>query len=228
MTGLTYDNRDQAQEDRRQQERLLEALGAAPAQLRRDEAGWWVIAGQRGTIQTWGDGRTWLVYVRCRSPQHWTFTKRRLVFMTVTQDGDEEGCLRLFQIPAPHEAVVIRDVMGLRRRVDYAPEALERKRASMARAGLARGAASPTVPGVAMPDEVSERFPPEGGPAVEGPEVLFGTSLIAVGVKGRFQAQGAAMAPALVPETLPNPSREEFAAKASISAASAAEPEESA
>ena len=55
--------------------------------------------------------------------------------MTVTQDGDEEGCLRLFHLPSPQEAVVIRDVMGLRKRVDYAPETLERKRASMAVSG---------------------------------------------------------------------------------------------
>ena len=91
MTGLTYQNRDQAQDDRLQQERLLTALDAAPSQLRRDEAGWWIIAGRRGTIHTWGDGKSWLAYVRCRSRQHWTFTKRRLAFMTVTQDGDEEG-----------------------------------------------------------------------------------------------------------------------------------------
>ena len=40
--------------------------------------------------------------------------------MTVTQDGDDEGCLRLFHLPSPPEAVVIRDVMGLRKRVAYA------------------------------------------------------------------------------------------------------------
>jgi hypothetical protein len=130
----------------KQQERLLVALDAAPSQLRRDECGWWIIGGRRGAIHTWGDGRTWLAYVRCRSRQHWTFTKRRLAFMTVTQDGDDEGCLRLFHLPSPQEAVVIRDVMGLRKRVEYAPDALERKRASMAKAGLARGAARAPMP----------------------------------------------------------------------------------
>ena len=71
--------------------------------------------------------------------------------MTVTQDGDEEGCLRLFRLPSPQEAVVIRDVTGLRKRVDYAPDALERKRASMAKAGLARGAAGASVPVLPCP-----------------------------------------------------------------------------
>ena len=172
MTGLTYPNRDEERADRRQQERLLTALDAAPAQLRRDECGSWIIAGRRGAIHTWGDGKSWLAYVRCRSRQHWTFTKRRLAFMTVTQDGDEEGCLRLFRLPSPQEAVVIRDVTGLRKRVDYGPDTLDRKRASMAKAGLARGTARTSMPDVAMPDEVNERFPPEGGLPVERAGIL--------------------------------------------------------
>jgi hypothetical protein len=226
MTGLTDVNRDQSRDDRLQQERVLAALDAAPAQLRRDECGSWVIAGRRGTIQTWGDGKTWLVYVRCRSGQHWTFTKRRLAFMIVTQDGDEEGCLRLVRLPTPQEAVVIREVMGLRKRVAYAPDALERKRASMAKAGLARGPARASAPDLATPDEIEGHFWPQGGPVVErvGREVR--SALIATGVSGRFRAQGAASAPGLVPEDLPIASRGNFAAKPSISAGRMTEPEE--
>ena len=172
MTGLTYVNRDQARDDRQQQERLLAALDAAPSQLRRDEAGLWIVSGRRGIIQTWGDGRSWLAYVRCRSRQHWTFTKRRLAFMTVTQDGDEEGCLRLFHLPSPQEALVIRDALGLRKRVDYAPHTLERKRASMAKAGLARGTASASVPDLATPDATDGDSAREGGPVVERERLL--------------------------------------------------------
>jgi hypothetical protein len=168
MTGLIHRDRGEERGDRRQQEQLLAALDAAPAQLRRNECGSWVIAGRRGAIDTWGDGKTWVAYVRCRSPQHWTFTKRRLAFMTVTQDGDEEGCLRLLALPTPQEAVVIRDVTGLRKRVDYAPETLERKRASMARAVSARESARTPLPGVAMPVEVDGDFSPQGGLTVEG------------------------------------------------------------
>lgn len=54
-----------------------------------------------------------------------------------------------------------------RKRIEFAPDTLERKRASMAKAGLARGAATAPVPGVAMPPEVNGRFPPEGGLPVE-------------------------------------------------------------
>jgi hypothetical protein len=167
MTGLTYRDRNQERADRQQQERLLAALDAAPSQLRRDECGSWVIAGRRGAIHTWGDGKMWVAYVRCRSPQHWTFTKRRLAFMTVTQDGDEEGCLWLFRLPSPQEAVVIRDVTGLRKRVDYAPNALERKRASMAKAGLVRGTAKAPPPAITMPDEVGGHFSPNPRLVVE-------------------------------------------------------------
>ena len=116
MTVLTYRSRDEERADREQQELLFSALDAAPAQLRRDECGSWVIAGRRGTIQTWGDGETWIVYVIGRSTRHWTMIKQRLAFMTVTQDGDEEGCFRLVALPTPEQAVLIRDALMLRKR----------------------------------------------------------------------------------------------------------------
>ena len=226
MTGLTYANRDQARDDRELQERLLAALDAAPGQLLRDACGLWIIAGRRGSIQTWGDGTSWVLYVQCRSRQHWTFTRRRLAFITVTQDGDEEGCLRLVRLPTPQEAVVIREVMGLRKRVAYALDALEHKRASIAKAGLARGPARASVPDLATPDEVEGHFQPEGGPAVDPHDDEARSALIAAGVKGRFRTQGSASAPGLVPEDLPSHSRGKSAAKPSISAGRMTEPEE--
>ena len=168
MTVLTYRSRDEERADREQQGLLLAALDAAPAQLRRDACGSWVITGRRGTVHTWGDGKSWVAYVTGRSARHWTAIKQRLDFMTVTQDGDEEGCLQLFALPTPSEAVVVRDVMELRKRVEYAPETLERKRASMARAVLARESPRTPLPGVAMPEEVDGHFPAVGGLMVEG------------------------------------------------------------
>jgi hypothetical protein len=218
MTVLTYRSREEERADREQQELLLVALDAAPAQLRRDACGSWVITGRRGTVQTWGDGKTWLAYIIGRSPRHWTAIKQRLDFMTVTQDGDEEGCLRLFALPTPSEAVAIRDVMGLRKRVEYAPETLERKRASMARAVLARESPRTPLPGVAMPEEVDGDSSPQGGLTVEG--------ATAPGVNGRFRAQGAMLAPGLVPDTTPTNPNPKSAAKASISAVAVTEPEE--
>lgn len=172
MTGLTYLNRDEAREDRQHQERLLAALDAAPGQLRRDECGSWIIGGRRSTIQTWGDGGTWLVYVIARSARHWAALKQRLAFMTVTQDGDEEGCFRLLALPTPEQAVLIRGAVGLRKRVAYAPDTLERKRASMARALSDRESARTPRPGVAMPEEVAGDFSRQGGLVVERERIL--------------------------------------------------------
>jgi hypothetical protein len=89
----TYDSAAEADTDRALQRALLAALGAWDRALRRDECGAWRIAGKQGSIHTWGDGKTWVLYVACRSERHWTATKARLSFCTVTQDGDDEGCV---------------------------------------------------------------------------------------------------------------------------------------
>jgi hypothetical protein len=151
MTGLTYRNRDQERNDRRQQEQLLAALDAAPSQLSRDECGSWIIAGRRGTIHTWGDGKTWGAYVIGRSTRHWTMIQRRLAFMTVTQDGDEEGCLRLLALPTPAEAALIRDALLLRKRRTLTEEF----RASLIAAGVNGRFRADTA--AAAPGSVSER-----------------------------------------------------------------------
>ena len=87
----TYDSAADAAADREQQLTLLTALGAWDRALRRDECWAWCIHGKHGRIHTWGDGRTWTLYVACRSGQHWTWTKRHLAFCEVMQDGDDEG-----------------------------------------------------------------------------------------------------------------------------------------
>jgi hypothetical protein len=84
-----------------------------------------------GSIHTWGDARTWVLFVACRSVRHWTATKARLAFCTVTQDGDAEGCLRLDHLPTDAQTTAIRETLGIRKRAEYAPEELERRRASM-------------------------------------------------------------------------------------------------
>jgi hypothetical protein len=91
MSDLTYDSAADAAADREQQQSLVGALNAWDRALRRDECGAWRINGRHGSIHTRGDGKTWVLFVRCRSKQHWTITKRRLGFCQATQDGD--GCL---------------------------------------------------------------------------------------------------------------------------------------
>jgi hypothetical protein len=138
MTGLTYRSRDAEQGEKAQQEKLLVALDASPSQLRRDQCGWWEIAGKHGTIQTFGDGATCVAHIVCRSARHWTHTKRRLGFMKVTQDGDDEGCLRFHELPTPQQAELIRDILGLRKRRDMTPEALAKLEMARANSPVSR------------------------------------------------------------------------------------------
>jgi hypothetical protein len=125
----TYESGSESDADRAQQKALLAALRAWDRALRRDECGAWTIIGSRGTIHTWGDGRTWVLFVACRSALHWTSTRKRLGFCEITQDCDDEGCLRLHHPPIPEQAVEIRDILGIRKRQEISDATRERLRA---------------------------------------------------------------------------------------------------
>lgn len=125
----TYETGAEADADRKQQERLLAALNASSGALRRDECGAWAINGTDGVIHTYGDNATWLLCARCRSPQHWTWTVKGLPFCTVTQAGDDEGCLRLHALPTPSQAEAIRGALGIRKRREVSEAELARLKA---------------------------------------------------------------------------------------------------
>jgi hypothetical protein len=114
---------------RSQQMALLSALGGSGRALRRDECGDWAIIGKRGSIHTWGDGKTWVLYTACDSPRHWTATKKRLAFCEVRQDGDDEGCFRLHQLPSREQAAAIRRAVGIYKRREVSLSVLERLKA---------------------------------------------------------------------------------------------------
>ena len=69
-----------------------------------------------------------MLYVGCRSARHWTATKKSLDFCEVTQDCDEEGCIRLHELPTVDQAVAIREALGIRKRRDLGVDELERLR----------------------------------------------------------------------------------------------------
>jgi hypothetical protein len=126
----TYETAAEAEADRTQQKALLAALGGWDRALRRDECGAWRIEGKRGSAYTWGGGKTWVLFVACRSALHWTHTKRRrLSFCMVTQDGEEEGCLRLHMLPTPEQAAVIRDALGIHKHREVSTAVRERLQA---------------------------------------------------------------------------------------------------
>ena len=138
----TYNNSADAEADRDQQRQMLAALGAWGPGLCRDVCNAWCIRGTEGHIYTWGDGKTWVMSVRCRSLRHWKATKERLRFCKLTQDGEDEGCLHLHRLPTLAEATVVREVLGIRKRAELSPGELERRRALGKRLAQRPGRAS--------------------------------------------------------------------------------------
>ena len=118
---------------------MCEALNASPSVLRRDEAGLWILRGRPGCyVSTWGDGEGWQLVVTPEqeiSALQWTWFKKRLAFCEVTQDGDSEGCFRLSRLPTPAEAEEIRDIVGIRKRVELSAEARASLTARLPRRG---------------------------------------------------------------------------------------------
>jgi hypothetical protein len=97
---------------------MREALNAAHNAVRLDECRLWTVRGSRGYVSTWGDGQTWMLAVGSKTPRHWTFAKQRMAsfpgLAQVTQDGDDEGVLRLMRLPTPEEAAEIRRAARVR------------------------------------------------------------------------------------------------------------------
>jgi hypothetical protein len=90
---------------------LLNVLSASSRNnLRRDPCGDWNIIGRRGHMLT--DGTSMFIYVQ-QTPRRWAWTKQTLDFMTVTQNGADEGILKLDGMPTAAQAAVIRKVIGL-------------------------------------------------------------------------------------------------------------------
>jgi hypothetical protein len=154
----TYDTAAEAEADRAQQLAMLSALNAMSRALRRDECGAWCISGKRGSIHTWGDGKTWVLYVSCRSVRHWTSTKPRLGFCEMRLDCENEGTLRLHHLPTPKEAAVIRDALGIRKRRELSDATLEQLKAYAFGRGLRYEAVSSSETG----EELVEATKPTG------------------------------------------------------------------
>jgi hypothetical protein len=102
---------------------LLAALDASPRSLCRDLCGDWQISGKSGQIYPDGNGYL-LVVATDESARRWTNVKQRLhPFCRISQDGDAEGALHLGRLPAPHEAAIIREATGIRKKRTISDEA---------------------------------------------------------------------------------------------------------
>ena len=92
---------------------LTAALRVSKANLRRDHCCDWNIFGRRGHISSDGVGQ--YVYLRLGTKRKWESAKRTLSFLTVTQDGDDEGVLKMGDLPTADQAEIIRKLLGLRK-----------------------------------------------------------------------------------------------------------------
>jgi hypothetical protein len=118
---------------------LIHALDASPLALKRDlvrdegRTDDWTIHGTFGHI--YPDGAGYLLCVMSdESARRWSNVKARLGFCRLTQDGDNEGCLRLDRLPTPHEAGLIREALGIRKRRHLCDDAKAKARAAAAHA----------------------------------------------------------------------------------------------
>jgi hypothetical protein len=93
---------------------LVKALGCQDRAYRRDENGDWTIQGKAGYIYAHPEG--FYLYCSPGSSRGWTYAKRALFFCEVTQDGDDEGFLKLRRLPTDAEAEIIRDKLGIRKK----------------------------------------------------------------------------------------------------------------
>lgn len=118
------------EEDKKLLLKLSVYLNTSVDRLKVDSCGDWNILGRKGNIST--DSELWYLYTEGSSKRHWTSIKKQLSFMIVSQDGDEEGILKLERMPSPREAEVIRKVCGLRAR----PELTEEERAERSRRSI--------------------------------------------------------------------------------------------
>jgi hypothetical protein len=152
-------------DDRVRLQAMLTALDASSVALQRDQhrgegrKGDHGIHGKLGHIYA---GTGFLLCVnakdeRDQSPRRWTNIKRRLAFCRITQDGDEEGCLHLDQLPTPAEAVLIREALGIRKRRTLTEDG----RAQLA---VARRAANSTFNATAI-DSIEQAATPHAAPA---------------------------------------------------------------
>ena len=76
-----------------------EALGIAGSAMRLDGCELWNLAGKRGRITTWGDGRGYLLAIYERdSRQAWTWAKKRLGAKKLDRMWGDRGVGRLLAV----------------------------------------------------------------------------------------------------------------------------------
>jgi len=125
---------------------LADALQVSKSNLRRDPCGDWNIFGRRGHIST--DGIATHIYLQPGTKRRWEKAKRSLGFLTVTQDGDDEGTMKMVDLPTAGQAGLVRKLVGMRK----APPLSEERRAALSlnfspKSGVSAGSSAVPNPG---------------------------------------------------------------------------------
>ena len=96
-------------------------LNTSPSSLHRDDSGLWVLRGTRGYVSTRGDGVSWqLVMFELPTTRQWNF--RRDCLRRGHWGHRHLRLLRFSRLPTVDEADVIRDILGVRKRVEMSEE----------------------------------------------------------------------------------------------------------
>ena len=101
---------------------LADILDTRPALIRRDECSDWNLFGTNGHIYAIPEHDAFYVYLGFESARAWTNAKRRLAFCRVTQNGGDEGFLRMSGFPNKKQAEALRRTVGLPKRRHLSPE----------------------------------------------------------------------------------------------------------
>lgn len=104
---------DDKASDRAKLAAFAATIGAAKTSLRRDACGDWRLTGLAGHLST--DGAALYASLACTSARAWTNAKRNLSFLTIHQDGDSEGAMRLDRPLTPTDAETLRTTLRIRK-----------------------------------------------------------------------------------------------------------------
>lgn len=104
---------------------LIEFLHISPSRLCLDECGDWMLKGREDNkIIT--DGVRWFVYIKLEGhARKWNNVKKRLAFMKIEQDGDDEGILSMLNWPSDEQAEILRKAVGFRKSTELSIEEVE-------------------------------------------------------------------------------------------------------
>lgn len=128
-------------EDKRFLYEISDVLDTSYQRVKLDTYGDWNIFGKKGKISTDGT-KAWYLYFSPESVRVWNNVKKKLKFMKVHQDGDDEGVLKLERLPTKKEAAEVKKLLKLRKRIVLTEEE---------RAQLKIHFKSPSTEGVSSP-----------------------------------------------------------------------------